>query len=964
MRKFPYKTWLWVGVFLLYPWVVYSAGLGKLTILSTLGQPLSAEIDLMSVQKDELASLTARIASPDAFQQAKIQYSPALIGVRLSIERRADGKAYIKIISTRPVNEPFLSVLVELSWAQGRLVREYTALIDPPSYAASAPAPVPIAPTVPPAAPETKPVAPPPPVVAAPLEPSPRAPAVRVPAGPRPAAAAKAGVADYAVKRGDTLAKIAASVKPEGVTLEQMLVSLYRDNTDAFAGNMNRLKTGKILRVPDKESVAETPQPAALKEVRVQAADWNAYRLKLAEAAGAAPAQESTKSAASGKITTAVDDKAAGKEAPKEVLKLSKGESPAPGKAGSGKPIAAKDRVRMLEEEAVAREKSLTEANDRVAQLEKNIKDMQRLLEIKGIAPAAKTAVTPAPTVTPEKAPPPAKAEPAKPEPAKALTEAPKGEQKAAPPEKPPVVEPPKAEAPKAEVPKAEVPKAEVPKAEQPAPPPKAKPKVAAPPPKPAPEPDLVDQIISAATDPVYLGGGLGALAVIGGVYWLARRRRGQDGGGDEKAERTAPAVGRGAATTAMAASPLVSPVVVGSDDVDPLAEADLYLNFGRDAQAEEVLIEALAKNPQHEEAQLKLLQIYAGRKDKTKFEKIARNLHLQTSGAGDGWIKAAGMGYAFEPENALYEAGKSAPAAAVPAAGGAISGTDLDFDLDLSPGAGNATTTDVSLDVSLDSAIAEKTMIMQPGELAGMSVAPDETVATQDITQDSAILIAKAFSGDGAVATPDFTLNVPAGSGNATAMVPDLIVDAPPENATKTDVTGDSAVPMVSVIDFNFDAKAAAPATRAGANQEFNDDSTMIISPENQAKATGLKMDFDIGSTASAEPAAPGVASSVVSPDPDFEFGGAAPAAPIVPDLKLDDISLSLDDAPKVDAAAPAGGAKDDHWYDVQTKFDLAKAYQEMGDKDGAREILQEVIKEGDAAQQVEAKQLLDTLG
>ena len=87
--------------------------------------------------------------------------------------------------------------------------------------------------------------------------------------------------------------------------------------------------------------------------------------------------------------------------------------------------------------------------------------------------------------------------------------------------------------------------------------------------------------------------------------------------------------------------------------------------------------------------------------------------------------------------------------------------------------------------------------------------------------------------------------------------------------------------------------------------------------------------------------------------------------AAPAVPDIKLDDISLSLDDAPKADAAAPvAGGTKDDHWYDVQTKFDLAKAYQEMGDKDGAREILQEVMKEGDAAQQAEAKQLLDSLG
>ena len=134
MRKFPYKTWLCAAILLLMPWVAQAAGLGKLTVLSALGQPLSAEIELMSVQKDELSTLTARIASPEAFQQANIQYSPALLGARLSVERRADGRPYIRIVSLRPLSEPFIDVLVELSWAQGRLVREYTALVDPPGY--------------------------------------------------------------------------------------------------------------------------------------------------------------------------------------------------------------------------------------------------------------------------------------------------------------------------------------------------------------------------------------------------------------------------------------------------------------------------------------------------------------------------------------------------------------------------------------------------------------------------------------------------------------------------------------------------------------------------------------------------------------------------------------------------------------------------------------------------------------
>ena len=155
-----------------------------------------------------------------------------------------------------------------------------------------------------------------------------------------------------------------------------------------------------------------------------------------------------------------------------------------------------------------------------------------------------------------------------------------------------------------------------------------------------------------------------------------------------------------------------------------------------------------------------------------------------------------------------------------------------------------------------------------------------------------------------------------------------------------------------------------------------------MAITPENQEKAASLEMDLDLGSAPLEVPSALTAtgSGSLVQIDPTFKLdlgnettllpgSDEAAAAPSIPDIKLDNISLNLDDAPKIEnvaAEAPAAGgeSKDDHWYDVQTKFDLAKAYQEMGDKDGAREILQEVIKEGDAGQQAEAKQLLDALG
>jgi pilus assembly protein FimV len=981
VREFPYKTWLWAGIFLLYPWVAYAAGLGKLTILSSLGQPLAAEIDLVSVQKDELSTLSARVASPDAFQQANMQYSPALIGVRMTIERRGDGKPFIRIVSTRSINDPFLAILIELSWSQGRLLREYTALLDPPGYT---PVPAPVTPpvaTATPAAPnvsaESKPIAPAQAeasgTAARGAKPSPRT------ATPKSASPSQAGSDEVAVKRGDTLAKIAAGVKPEGVTLDQMLVSLYRNNTEAFAGaNMNRLKTGAILRVPDKDRIADTAPVEATKEVRVQSSNWNAYRMKLAEASGNAPTQEGGKSASSGKITTAVEDQSVPKQTSQEVLKLSKGDTPAAGKTVGGKPMSAKDRVRMLEEEAVAREKSLAEANERVAQLEKNIKDMQRLLEIKGVVPpGAKPPATPAAPAAPAKADQVAKAEPPK-------AEAPKAE--------PPKAEPMKAEPPKdaakagdpakaeqkgaplatgeavkgdapitSEAPKAaEAPKAEAPKA---APPPAKK---APPPPPPVAEPSLVDQIMTAVSDPIYLAGGIGGLVLLGGgALWAARRRRTQAFDDEIKTAKTAPTLAgkpAAAAAASLAASPVIAPVA-GGDDVDPLAEADLYLNFGRDAQAEEVLKEALQKNPQHSEAQLKLLQIYAARKDKTAFEKIANGLHTQTSGVGDTWIKAAGMGYAFDPDNALYEAGKLAPAAAAPAvAAGPIGGTDLDFDLELSPG-GSATGPDMTLESG------DKTVFMPPGQFAGLA-GDNDTTATHDITHDS--VTAQAFSPDPA-ATPDFTLNGPAaGSG---ANMTDITADSTGDQTKTTQVTGDSAVKsMVSAIDFDFDAPAAPPPLAP-----FRHDSTIVMTPENQEKATDLNMDIDVGGPPASTPASATVTgtSSVVQIDPTFKLdlgaettvlpvdgGAGAPAA--IPDIKLDDISLSLDDVPKaVDAPAPAaGGAKDDHWYDVQTKFDLAKAYQEMGDKDGAREILQEVIKEGDSAQQAEAKQLLDSLG
>ena len=841
----------------LLPCVAGAAGMGRLNVLSNLGQPLVAEIDL-SVSKEELGSLSARLAPPDAYRAANLQYNTSLTGARITIERRPGGQSFLKIVSTRPVAEPFIDVLVELTWASGRMSREYTALLDPPGVPAAPPAPA-IS-----AVPESRPA----PAAESRPQPKAAAPAPSTPVTAAPSAGAKEGAKEYGpIQKGETLGKIAKEVMPEGVTLEQMLVALYRSNPDAFIKkNLNLVRTGKVLRVPDREEVAAISKGAANKEYRTHVADWNSYRGKVADVAGATPSE--ARSSAKGKITAKVEDKAAAGE-PKDVVRVSKGE-PTAAAGKKGKPQSSAERIRTLEEEAVAREKSLNEANERIGQLEKTIQDMKKLAELKspGMAAAQQQAQAqqakpdakksePAPAAKSEPAKPEAKkpeaAPAAKSEPAKPA-EAPKPDAAAAPAEKPAEKA---AEAPKPEATPAPKPAAEPKKAE-----PK---KAVAPAPKKAKEPELMDEVLDALTDPVYLGGGLIVLLLGGAGFWFARRRRSRaDDGIDEQiAPRlsTAAAAAAEAAAqpiTTTAASPAAPAPAAATDEVDPLAEAEVYIAYGRDGQAEEILKEALSKNPQREDVQLKLMEVYAARKDKSAFGKIASDFNKQTGGTGDAWLKAAAMGYALDPSNAMYEAGKDAVGMAAPSGGGA---TDVDLDLGLGD---TGTATDITLDAG--AAAGTDTGILDLG-------AGDKVEATA-----------------GAPAVADFGLDIPA-----------------PEPEPAPAPAAES-----NIIDFQIELPKAA------------DDSP----------------------TKAAAPATPALA----------DTGGL--------DFKLDDLNLSLDATTKIDAPAAAGGEKDGHWYDVQTKFDLAKAYQEMGDKDGAKEILQEVLKEGDAEQKAQAKTLMDSLG
>jgi len=210
-----------VWALLLASGVAGAAGLGKLTVHSTLGQPLRAEIELLSVNKDELADITAKLASPDAFKQARIDRVEAMGALRFTVDQRASGQPVIRITSTSGISDPFLDLLIELNWSSGRLIREYTILLDPPADAKPA-EPAKVA-TVAPEAPRNGQAKPAP--VPAPVqeEQKPKPAPAPVPAQPK-----RYGP----VKSGETLRGIAGKLKPSEASLEQMMVATALLNAD------------------------------------------------------------------------------------------------------------------------------------------------------------------------------------------------------------------------------------------------------------------------------------------------------------------------------------------------------------------------------------------------------------------------------------------------------------------------------------------------------------------------------------------------------------------------------------------------------------------------------------------------------------------------------------------------------------------------------------------------------------
>jgi len=864
------------------PGPALALGLGKLTIESSLGQPLAARIELTSASKEELDSLSARVADPSLYRDNNLAYQTTLSRARIALIT-AGGTPFLHVTSPVSVVEPYLDLLVELNWASGRIVREYTFLLDPPGTGATAIASEPIQPARTGSAPaRTQPLA---------SAPSPQA----------RAAATDQGGTQYTVQRGDTLSKIANQYKPPEVTLEQMLVALFNGNEAAFEGrNMNRLRAGTIVTIPQSASIAATQGDEANRIVRAQAADWRAYRDRVA---GTAPTTEGTAGReAGGRIGTAVTDNTPAAALGRDQLRVSR-------EAARGKGPAAEDLV--------ARDQQLRETQSRVAELEKTVRDMQRALELKNEtlaqlqaqvdaakgkaaeptkAPSAGTptapivtakAPEPKPIAEPIKAPEAAKA----PEPVKAPVETPKAE--TTPPSAAPSTATPPAAATPTPVP---VP-AKAPEAAPKPPVAKAPPKAPSP-----PETNFLEDLLGGT--PLWAVG-VGVLAILGGLVALIATRRRKTtkfedsiiSGTDIKTNTVFGSTGGGVVNTGdNSLSSDFSREGLGNidtDEVDPIAEAEVYLAYGRDAQAEEILKDALKKDPQRQEIYLKLLEIHAQHNKPSAFETVAAELYAVTQGQGEVWQKAVALGRQLDPNNPMFaEGGMTA----------APSGEEVSTahpDISLTPE--HALDNMIDEEISISPSSGQST----PELLAGAHGLEESDLAAADLHK-------------------------------------------PEEPAATTASAAAATAALAGALAASKAASApSAPMDKAEATDDFN-------------------LDFHLDE---AEKPAPMKPRAEPKPEPALTVvpggSGAAPAPQLsrpAAALELDKLDLSFDPE-RSTFEDPTPSVLDGQWHDAATKLDLAKAYQEMGDAEGAREILQEVLHEGDDQQKGEAQALLAKL-
>ena len=887
---------------------VWALSLGRLNVQSALGEPLRAEIDVTSITPEEASYLQTRVAPQDAYRSAGVDYNAVLPGTKVVLQRRADGRPFLKLSSDRAVQEPFVDVILEMTWASGRLVREYTLLFDPPTTArpAAPTEPVATAPALSPApvpAPES---AVPTPAASARAQapaPAPRPVAPKPAPVPKPAPAPSAvtaastptreAVDSVTVRAGDTLYRVATKTQQPSVSLDQMLIGLYRANPDAFVGNnMNRLKAGAVLQVPSAADAQAITTGEARRLIRAQARDFNQYRRVLAGAVAPSKAPESDKKVG-GKVEAQVQDNRPSADAAPDKLTLSKGA------------VAAK--ASGAAEQKIADARARADADNRVKELARNLDELKKLKGgVAGAAPAASAAASA--SVAGVKVP-------------------------VVPPVAPPVVasaplvvaaaSKPAVAASKVVSPKTEpVPIAMGTAASKPAPavapPPEDKPasavaaaaSEAAPVPAPmADEPGLLTNLLDS---PFVLPGAAGLVALLAGLgLWRMRARRDSDGGetsflesrlqpdsffGASGGQRVDTHDASGSPSSSMSYS-LSQLDAIG--DVDPVAEADVYLAYGRDLQAEEILKEAMRANPDRLAIRTKLLEVYAKRRDTKGFELLAGQLYAMTHGTGDDWAQAQSMGASIDADNPLYQPGGKPllPQGADTdlAAVGVLGASTMPQSV-LPPQArsefqgGSMDTSPGGLDLDLDVQAVDRFAVPSAPVPAS---APAPLEPPQAVERNTGFQPTNAFQ--------------PSGGAEGDSIRLDL--------------------PSVSGVDF---AESGSAAIAAAAS----------VAPPPPFDFSGFSLDLD-------------------TPPVEVESAEGASVPPTVSALDADDEGAAdpLARLSTFDFSEGADGDEDP----MSRKMDLAEEFLQIGDVEGARDLLREVVSNASGALKAKAQTMLD---
>jgi pilus assembly protein FimV len=688
-----------------------------------------------------------------------------------------------------------------------------------------------------------------------------------------------------------------------------MLVALFNGNQDAFSGNnMNRLRAGKILRVPSAEEAGKVDPVEARKLLISHTGEFNAYRNRLAGAVTQAPAAETApKQQVSGTIKPQVEDKASAPVA-SDKLEVSRTEPAKAAKSVAGGGI---------EEDLIARDKALREASERIVQLEKNIENLKKLVEVKSQTGAKLQQES-------EVVPPKSAEKPVEP----AKSEAP-----AAPATPAPVATAESAKAVEAAKP--------VPAAEPVAPPasaPAAK-KPAAPPPQPLQETSFIDD----NPEIVYGGGGLIALLLgyLGYSSWRRKKAQAEDSIADTAAFASATGVQESKPVPpGVPATPFETGeisiqgefseggLLTNEEIVDPVAEADVLMAYGRDRQAEEILQEGLNKDSSRQAIHMKLLELYAKQENIAQFETVAEKLHALNNGRGADWDKTLAVARTLGLSGGIFGAGALAAEALKPATDSVEPSVTVES-LQAEPATGDAPAAPVAEAIGVlaveDSPSLEFDLDL--GTSAGANVAEAVSAAEDAAAAQSA---EEEMSLDF-----DFDLGSPEAKEAVEAVVDTAAANAvvPPEiNLAEMDFDLDLGSPSEPAADVVAKVQQTEPAIDFDLATEAVSDEALIA-----GGITDLKLDFDL--------------------ELDQEPAGTVASAP----LETTDLVLDFPEETGEPVSEPVSAKPENP--EVATKLELAQAYEEMGDLEGARELLNEVVNEGSESQQALARAKLDQL-